>query len=118
MPLADPYVIPAVNEDHDVMVIYDIDSYDVNAYVTGGHGSVSPAGQSVPYGDTASIDITPDSGYHIETITDNDVAAGPGRPLRHRPGHRGPQRGGDLRGGRLRRQRDGLLRGRRRSNPA
>ncbi len=78
MPLSDPYVIPAVDGPHDVLVVYSIGEVNVNAYVTGGHGSVSPAGQSVTYGGIATIDITPESGYMIESVTDNDVpVAGP-----------------------------------------
>ncbi len=75
MPVADPYTVSDVTGPRQIVVIFAIDSCDVNAYVTGGHGSVSPAGQSVNYGGTASIDINPEAGYHIETITDNGTSA-------------------------------------------
>ena len=45
----------------------------VTASVSGGNGSVSPASQAVDYGTSASVDITPDTGYHIDSITDNSV---------------------------------------------
>ena len=49
--------------------------YTVNASVSGGNGGVSPTTQSVTHGSSASITMTPDTGYHIEALTD-DAAAG------------------------------------------
>lgn len=72
--LADPYVIENVTQAHEVMVFFEIDAYNVNATVAGDHGSVSPATQAVDYGGTASINITPEAGYHITTITDNGTS--------------------------------------------
>ena len=71
---SDPYVISGVTSWHQVQVVYAIDTFGVNAYVSGGHGNVSPANQSVDYGSTATITLTPDAGYHTETISDNGVA--------------------------------------------
>ncbi len=48
--------------------------WKVAATVSGGNGSVSPEVQAVPYGQSASITITPDQGYEIDTITDNGVS--------------------------------------------
>jgi hypothetical protein len=45
--------------------------FQVRATVTGGHGSVSPASQMVNLGGEGRIDITPEPGYRIATITDN-----------------------------------------------
>jgi hypothetical protein len=45
----------------------------VTASVSGGHGTVSPPSQSVAYGGTASITMTPDTGYRIASLTDNGV---------------------------------------------
>ncbi|MFH1150254.1 MAG: DUF5719 family protein [Actinomycetota bacterium] len=73
-PVADPYVINNVTADHDVVVTFTTNTYPVNAGVVGGHGTVSPATQTVADGGTASIDITPDAGYEIATITDNGVS--------------------------------------------
>lgn len=50
-------------------------TYTVNASVTGGHGSVAPATQTVDWNTSASISITPELGYHIASITDNGNAA-------------------------------------------
>jgi hypothetical protein len=49
-------------------------TYTIDASVAGGNGSVAPATQTVNYGDNASIDITPDLGYHIASITDNLIS--------------------------------------------
>ena len=46
-------------------------SFTVTAIVSGGHGSVDPATQTVGYGETARVDIYPDTGYYIASITDN-----------------------------------------------
>ncbi|MHB8895724.1 MAG: DUF5719 family protein, partial [Candidatus Geothermincolia bacterium] len=75
MPLSDPYVITNVTAEHDVVVIFGIDQFTVAASVAGAHGSVAPPTQTIEYGGTASIDIVPDPGYHIESITDNGAPA-------------------------------------------
>ncbi len=46
-------------------------TYTVTASVSGIGGQVSPLTQEVALGGTASINITPDAGYHIASITDN-----------------------------------------------
>ncbi len=54
--------------------------WTVNASVAGGTGgSVNPATQEVGVnGGSASIDITPEGGFHIDLITDNGTpVAGP-----------------------------------------
>ncbi|MBU4274191.1 MAG: hypothetical protein KJ907_11510 [Actinobacteria bacterium] len=73
MTIEDPYVITGVTADHDVVVSFALNQYDVDASVSGGHGTVSPTTQTVNHGATASIDLTPDPGYQVGTITDNGV---------------------------------------------
>lgn len=46
----------------------------ITASVLGGHGTVSPATQTVNSGTTVTINITPNTGYHIARITDNGVS--------------------------------------------
>jgi subtilisin family serine protease len=46
-------------------------AFTVTASVSGGHGVVSPLSQVVDQGGTATINITPDTGYKIGSITDN-----------------------------------------------
>ncbi|HEY3276373.1 MAG TPA: hypothetical protein VGJ94_07110 [Syntrophorhabdaceae bacterium] len=72
--VANPYVIGNVTEDHNIVVTYAIDTYPINASVSGGHGSVAPATQTINRGVNASIAITPESGYNIAGITDNGQA--------------------------------------------
>lgn len=54
-----------------VTATFTLNAFTVNAVVSGSHGSVSPATQKVNYGASASITITPDSGYNIAGIIDN-----------------------------------------------
>ena len=51
--------------------LYAADNYTVTASVSGGHGSVNPATQSIVQGNSAIINIAPDTGYYIASITDN-----------------------------------------------
>lgn len=46
-------------------------AFTVKASVKGGNGTVDPETQDVPPGESASIDIKPDEGYHIASITYN-----------------------------------------------
>jgi hypothetical protein len=55
-------------------VAINIPTFTVNASVSGGHGTVNPATQTINYGSNASITLAPDSGYHIASITDNGVS--------------------------------------------
>ncbi len=74
VPVSDPYLIHGVDRDHNVVVTFMPETYTVDASVSGGHGSVDPPTQTVSYGGTASVDITPDGSYQIATITDNGVS--------------------------------------------
>jgi hypothetical protein len=60
--------------DKDVTANFEIDTFAVKASAPGGFGKVSPAMQSVDYGGKAAIDISPDPGYRIASITDNGAA--------------------------------------------
>ncbi len=58
-----------------ISIWYDTDlTYIVNASVSGGGGTVDPATQQVAGGATATIDISPDEGYHIASVTDNGAS--------------------------------------------
>ncbi len=56
------------------MVTFAINTFTINAAVSGDYGSVSPVTQMVNSGTNATITITPDTGYHIASITDNGKA--------------------------------------------
>jgi len=56
---------------NNIQVTGCLATYTVNASVTGGHGSVAPATQTVDWNISASISISPEVGYHIASITDN-----------------------------------------------
>ena len=63
--------------DLDLVAHFAVDTFTVKAAVSGGHGSVDPATQTVEYGSGATINIHPDPDYHIGEITDN----GKSKPL-------------------------------------
>ncbi len=65
------YTITNVTEAHTVTATLSGNTVTVNASVSGGNGTVAPPTQQLPYGDQASITITPAAHYHIATITDN-----------------------------------------------
>jgi subtilisin family serine protease len=71
--IANPYVIDNITINHDVIVTFaPIQTFTVNASIAGEHGSVDPVAQTVNNGDSATINITPDTGYQIDNITDNN----------------------------------------------
>ncbi len=67
------YMFTGVQKDHCIEVTFALDAFDVIASVSGGHGAVDPATQIVGWGGTAVIDLIPDPGYHVVSITDNEV---------------------------------------------
>ena len=60
-----------VSGNHVVVATFAINTYSVTASVSGGNGSVAVANAAPNYGDTATVTVTPNTGYHIATITDN-----------------------------------------------
>jgi len=66
--------IKNVHETHDVVITFSINEYTIKATVSGGHGQVNPASQVVKFGEYLTIQITPDEGYHITGILDNNVS--------------------------------------------
>jgi hypothetical protein len=68
------YTINNVTTSHNVVVTFAIDTFTISASVTGGNGLATPASQTVNYNQSASINITPNNGYHIGSITDNGSA--------------------------------------------
>ncbi len=53
---------------------FALNAFAVNASVSGGHGTVTEASQTVNYGASATVHITPEAGYKIASITDNGAA--------------------------------------------
>jgi len=60
-----------MNANKNIAALFGINTYTVTATVSGINGIVSPLVQTVNYGNTASVVITPDTGYHIDSVTDN-----------------------------------------------
>jgi len=57
-------------------------THTVSAMIRGGHGQVAPAFQTVSAGETATVDIVPDSGYHIDYVTVDGRKVEPSNRLR------------------------------------
>mgnify|MGYP001492512802 CR=1 FL=1 len=60
----------AVSADCTVIANFAIDSFTVTASVSGSGGTISPASQSVDYGDVATFTVTPDAGYSVSVSGD------------------------------------------------
>lgn len=75
-------VLSNVNEPHSIVVTFDTtsdgtgiaDKYKLTVNASAGKGGkVSPATQKVVSGSDASVDITPDAGMAVDTITANET---------------------------------------------
>ncbi|MEA3313295.1 MAG: SBBP repeat-containing protein [Caldisericota bacterium] len=60
-----------MNADKNITALFEINTYTITASVSGTNGTVSPLVQTVNYGSNASVIITPDTGCHIASVTDN-----------------------------------------------
>lgn len=75
-----PLTICDVHSDLNLTAQFTRIMFTVSARVDGGHGTVSPAGQSVLPGGKATVQITPDTGYSLVSLTDNGKAVNPTTP--------------------------------------
>lgn len=75
-------ILTNVSEPHTIIVTFDTssdgssvaDKYKLTVNATAGPGGkVSPETQKVVSGQDASVDITPDVGMAVDTITANDI---------------------------------------------
>jgi hypothetical protein len=66
-----PYIIPKVMENHTIEVQFAISAFTVTVSIPGGHGTATPATQTVDYYQKATLIIKPEQGYRIESILDN-----------------------------------------------
>ncbi len=70
-PYSTTYIINDVTVAHTVVVTFAVNTYSIYAGVYGGHGTVSPASQTVNYGNTGTVTLQPENGYHVAAILDN-----------------------------------------------
>jgi len=68
------YTFEDVSATHSIEARFEINTYIVKASVDGGNGIVYPSYQVVNHNGTATINITPATGYRIVSITDNGVS--------------------------------------------
>ncbi len=58
----------AVTSACAVTATFAIDTFTVSSSVTGGHGTITPASQTVNSGSPASATVKPDTGYHVVSV--------------------------------------------------
>jgi hypothetical protein len=66
------YTFTNVTGAHTIDATFEINSYTIIANVPGLYGSMSCT-SPVNYGSTSTCTATPDVGYHVSALTDNDV---------------------------------------------
>jgi hypothetical protein len=59
----------AITQNCVVTATFAINQYTVTAIVSGGHGTVSPASQTIDAFAAGSIVVTPSNSYHVNTVT-------------------------------------------------
>ncbi len=72
-----PLTVCDVHSDLNLTAQFTRIMYTVSARVDGGHGTVSPASQSILPGGKTTVQITPDTGYSLISLTDNGKAVTP-----------------------------------------
>ena len=68
--LTSPYVFPALSADETLTATFAINTYTITVAQTA-NGVIAPGTGTVNYGATPTYTITPNSGYHIASITAN-----------------------------------------------
>ncbi len=71
------YSFTNVESTHMIAASFAIIQYTVTASVDGGHGTASPALQSVNSGETALIRLVPETGYKLGYLSDNGSIVNP-----------------------------------------
>jgi hypothetical protein len=51
-----------------VTATFTVTTYTVTSSVIGGHGTISPPSQTLNSGESATVTVTPDSGYHVLSV--------------------------------------------------
>ena len=58
----------AINQNCAVTATFAINTYSVTAAVSGGNGNITPPSQSINYNSTASVTVTPATGYRVLSV--------------------------------------------------
>ena len=70
------YDFTNVTGDHTISASFSINTYTIEASVSGSNGSVDPSSQSIDWDGTAVVDITPDAYCHISDVLVDTVSVG------------------------------------------
>ncbi|MGD0585352.1 MAG: protease pro-enzyme activation domain-containing protein [Oryzomonas sp.] len=65
------YTISNVTAAHTVVATFAVTTFSITASVSSGNGTISPASSTVNYGGNITLTVTPSTGYHLATLTDN-----------------------------------------------
>jgi len=77
-PTGNSYTFPAVTTNKTIVGTFAINTYTITPSISGGNGTISPATeQTVNYGDTPTFTFTPNTGYHLNTVTVNGTSVTP-----------------------------------------
>ena len=63
------FTTAAITADCAVTASFAINRYTVGGTVSGGHGSILPGSVSVDFGDTATLVLTADTNYELDTVS-------------------------------------------------
>ena len=70
------YKFKAVTGPHTISATFAINTYTITSSA-GAHGTISPVSPTVNYGADQPFTITPETGYHVETLTVDAAAVTP-----------------------------------------
>ncbi len=84
MPVANSYTFSSVTANHTIAVTFAINTYTLtpSPLPAGSHGTIDPATVvTKDYGTSQTFTFTPDTGYHVATVTVDGVARARGQQL-------------------------------------
>jgi len=70
--ISNPLTVTTVTADQTLTANYAVDTFQVTVNIPGDHGSIS-CPSPVNYGANCTCTVTPDAGYHLFTLTDNNA---------------------------------------------
>ena len=70
------YQFSNVRDNHDIFASFALDTNTIST-TAGAHGTITPANPAVDYGASQTFSITPNTGYHVNTLTVDGVSITP-----------------------------------------
>ncbi len=66
------YAFECIKCNHTISVIYEIDKFSIDTTVT--NGTITPDETGIPYGSSRTITYSPNTGYHLVSVTVDGLA--------------------------------------------